>query len=53
MTGRVPGLPCAWCSGPTHLTRAEVWACERCDHTEERPVAALTANPMHCAECNP
>jgi len=53
MTGRVPGLPCAWCSSPTHLTRAEVWDCEGCDHTEERPIAALSADPMHCAECNP
>lgn len=53
MTGRAYGLPCAWCATPTHLTRAEVWACDGCGHGEERPVAATTANPMHCEECNP
>lgn len=53
MAGRVPGLPCAWCRSPSHLARAEIWACEGCDHREERPVPAITADPMHCAECNP
>jgi hypothetical protein len=53
MTGRVPGLPCAWCSNPTLLTRAEIWGCEGCNHREKRPVPALSADPMHCAECNP
>lgn len=53
MTGRVPGLPCAWCRSPTPLARAEIWACEGCDCREERPVAAPSADPMHCAECNP
>ncbi len=53
MTGRVQGLPCAWCASPTHLTRAEVWACEGCAHSEERPVQATSADPVHCEECNP
>jgi hypothetical protein len=53
MTGRVSGLPCAWCASPTPLTRAEVWACEGCGHNEERPVGAATADPMHCEDCNP
>ena len=52
-TGRVPGLPCASCATPTHLTRAEVWSCEGCGHREERPVSAASADPMHCEECNP
>ena len=53
MTGRAHGLPCAWCASPTHLTRAEVWTCEGCGHREERPVAATSADPMHCEDCNP
>lgn len=53
MTDRIHGLPCAWCASPTHLTRAEVWTCEGCGHSEERPVSAATADPMHCEECNP
>lgn len=53
VTGRVSGLPCAWCAAPTHLTRAEVWTCEGCGHGEDRPVTATTADPMHCEECNP
>jgi hypothetical protein len=53
MTGRISGLPCRWCATPTHLTRAEVWTCEGCGHSEERAVAAASADPMHCEECNP
>lgn len=52
-TGRIHGLPCAWCASPTHLTRAEIWTCEGCGHREERPVAKASADPMHCEECNP
>lgn len=53
MTGRLAGLPCAWCTVPTLLTRAEVWTCAGCGHREERPMVATTADPMHCEECNP
>lgn len=53
VTGRFAGLPCAWCTAPTLLTRAEVWTCAGCGHREERPVVATTADPMHCEECNP
>ena len=53
MTGRTYGLPCRWCASLTHLARAEVWTCEGCGHSEERPVAATTADPKHCEECNP
>lgn len=51
--GRVPGLPCMRCASPTHLMRAEIWACEACDHREERPVCVASADPMHCEVCNP
>jgi hypothetical protein len=53
MTGRISGLPCAWCSSPTPLARTDVWTCEGCGHTEERPLRAATADPIHCEECNP
>lgn len=53
ITRRVSGLPCQWCASPTHLTRAEVWACEGCGHHEVRAVSASTADPIHCPDCNP
>ncbi len=53
VNGRLPGLPCAWCAAPTLLTRAEVWTCADCGHREERAVSEVTADPMHCEECNP
>lgn len=53
ITARVPGLPCTWCGTPTHLTRADLWTCDGCNHREERPAAAPSADAMHCAECNP
>lgn len=53
LTGRVSGLPCTWCAAPTHLARAAIWTCEGCGHREERPVAATSADPVHCEECNP
>ncbi|KUR72527.1 hypothetical protein AQZ52_04600 [Novosphingobium fuchskuhlense] len=53
ITKRAAGLPCAWCASPTPQTRAEVWTCEGCGYTEERPVRAATADPMHCEACNP
>lgn len=53
VTGHIAGLPCAWCASPTHLPRAEVWACEGCGYSKKRPVAATTADPGACEECNP
>lgn len=53
VTGRIAGLPCAWCAAPTLLTRAEDLQCASCGHREERPVALTAADPMHCEECNP
>lgn len=53
VNGRLAGLPCAWCTAPTLLTRAEVWTCAACGHREERPMVVATADPMHCEECNP
>jgi hypothetical protein len=47
------GLPCSWCGGPTHAVRADVLSCEGCGHRVERPVAATTADPGLCNDCNP
>lgn len=49
-----PGLPCAWCGEPTDLAVAEIEACVRCAHREERAAAgAAKADPAHCGVCNP
>ena len=53
VTDRLMGLPCAWCSEPTMLSRADVLSCGRCGHREERPVAEANADPAHCGDCNP
>lgn len=50
---RLPGLPCSWCGGPTLAIRAEVKSCIACAHKAELPVAALSADPAHCGDCNP
>lgn len=53
ITERPPGLPCAWCGGPTNALRAEVSVCAGCGHRIERPVEATTADPGQCNKCNP
>lgn len=53
ISGRLPGLPCSWCGGPTQVTRAELWSCAGCGHRIERAVAAVTADPAQCGRCNP
>jgi len=50
---REAGLPCAWCGGPTDLTRAEVYHCQRCHCQQTRAVQHLLADPMYCHTCNP
>jgi len=47
------GLPCSWCGSPTIALKADVYCCEGCGFREERAVKAATADPAHCAECNP
>jgi ribosomal protein L37E len=49
------GLLCEECGSPTNLVQAEVHACERCGHKEnkrERP-PTLRADPTWCNFCNP
>ncbi len=51
----VSGLPCEWCGSPTRLRKAEILACVRCEHREEKPYpdGRESAPPQHCACCNP
>jgi hypothetical protein len=53
VTERLSGLPCSWCGGPTLAIKADVLSCEGCGHRIERPVAATTADPGQCGDCNP
>ena len=52
---REPGLPCAWCDGPTLMIKAEVDGCTLCGHEahRSRPNGPDTADPSHCPDCNP
>jgi hypothetical protein len=50
---REAGRPCAWCGRPTALIRAEIDACQRCDHQQTRPISPDLADPMYCEACNP
>lgn len=51
---RIAGLPCAWCSEPTHVIMAEALTCQSCGHRDERSVStAPTADPGQCQGCNP
>jgi len=49
------GLLCGECGSPTDLIQAEIHACGRCGHIEnkrQRP-ETLRADPMWCSLCNP
>jgi len=52
---QVRGLPCRDCGSPTDLIQAEVHACARCDHREERRKrpSAILADAAWCPLCNP
>jgi hypothetical protein len=51
----IPGLPCAECSAPTRLARAERFACSACRFSEVRRERSPTqrADAMWCDLCNP
>lgn len=53
VTSRIAGLPCSGCGAPTRRVLAERLACLHCDRLEERPAAALAADPGECDVCNP
>ena len=50
-----PGLPCAWCGGPSVLARGEVHGCTACgvERLAPRPDGLTTADPGCCPVCNP
>ncbi|MFZ6800044.1 DUF6671 family protein [Undibacterium sp. Di24W] len=51
---RKPGLPCATCRLPTSSFLSEVWTCVRCEHQHSAVrTDRSTADPTHCAHCNP
>lgn len=51
---RKRGLPCEACGFPTRSVKSWVFACQRCDFKEERPVAEKSSeDPMYCDLCNP
>lgn len=54
-TGVKAGLPCRACGTATDVPHADLWSCASCGRCEERlrPVAALSADPGRCPECNP
>ncbi len=48
------GLPCSSCGLATDLAKAEVYTCQKCLHTENRPLQDKTfAKPEECPWCNP
>lgn len=51
----LPGLPCAECGLATELARAELHGCGCCGHRREHPRRdqRRSADPQHCAYCNP
>jgi hypothetical protein len=55
LVARQPGLPCRLCNYPTLLTRAHIYACQKCHHRQEVlfPDGEFTADPAQCEYCNP
>ncbi|NJO86487.1 MAG: hypothetical protein HC818_08270 [Synechococcaceae cyanobacterium RM1_1_27] len=47
------GLRCRECGSPTAVTKAWVYGCLRCPHTETMPVPEAETDPVNCAFCNP
>jgi hypothetical protein len=53
-TDVVRGLLCSQCSLPTELVKETIHTCQKCSHTENRPVESKTlAEPGECQWCNP
>lgn len=50
----IAGLPCRICKHETRLPIAELWYCNACAHTENRPRhEGQWADPGRCDHCNP
>ena len=53
-TDVVRGLLCRQCHLPTELVKETIHTCQKCSHTENRPVENKTlAEPGECQWCNP
>lgn len=52
---QLPGLPCSLCRMPTDSIRLERFACQKCQHSEEKPRKdhRTFEDPMFCSFCNP
>lgn len=50
-----PGLPCAWCGGPSLMPKGEIHGCTACGATTLRPRCdgVTEADPGMCPFCNP
>lgn len=50
-----PGLPCENCKAPTSSTLYYVYACQKCNHTNEAyyPNGKQEEDPTYCDRCNP
>jgi hypothetical protein len=50
-----PGLPCENCKAPTKSTLFHVYACQKCNHTQEAyfPNGKQEEDPTYCDRCNP
>jgi hypothetical protein len=51
----IQGLPCSMCYSPTRSTLYHVYACQRCEYSEQKkfPHQKQTEDPMYCDVCNP
>ncbi|MBW4611974.1 MAG: hypothetical protein KME21_01565 [Desmonostoc vinosum HA7617-LM4] len=51
----IEGLPCAICNFPTHVTRAVIYQCKKCNFLQEKlfPHHQEFADPAQCNYCNP
>jgi len=50
----ITGLPCGACGAPTRETRAEAYACLKCQHQQTRARSGPAfADPSRCDYCNP
>lgn len=50
-----PGLPCAWCAGPSLMAKGEIHGCTACGATTLLPKSdgVTEADPGMCPLCNP
>jgi hypothetical protein len=54
VTDVIRGLRCSQCQLPTELVKETVHTCQKCSHSESRPVTNQTmADPGACQWCNP